>query len=104
MALTRALERVLESRALERGGRFCPFLLSQLLLELESPNLVSEKTTQLTLWCAILVILGQHFKSQMGSNLNNMDIFGEMTDLHLLRSSAIPIIDRIKPKQTCDSS
>ena len=33
-----------------------------------------------------------------------MDIFGEMTDLHLLRSSAMPIIARIKPKQTCDSS
>ena len=32
-----------------------------------------------------------------------MDIFGEMTELHLLRSSAIPIIARIKPRQTCDS-
>ena len=77
--LTRALERVWESRALERGGRFCPSLLSQLLWELESPNLVSEKTCQWTLWCAILVTLGQYFKGQMGSNLKNMDIFGEMT-------------------------
>ena len=67
--LTRALERVWESRALERGGgRFCPSLLSQLLQELESPNLVSEKTRQWTLWCAILVTLGQYFKGQMGSS------------------------------------
>ena len=29
--LTRALERVWEARALERRGRFCPFLLSRLL-------------------------------------------------------------------------
>ena len=33
-----------------------------------------------------------------------MAIFGEMTDLYLLRSSAMPIIARIKPKQICDSS
>ena len=48
--------------------------------------------------------LGSIFQGQMGSNLKIMAIFGEMTDLHLLRSSAIPIIARIKPKQTYDSS
>ena len=43
-------------------------------------------------------------KNILKKTLKNMANFGEMTDLYLLRSSAMPIIARIKPKQICDSS
>ena len=49
--------------------------------------------------------LGSIFSRTNGVKLKKiMAIFDEMTDLHLLRSSAISIMARIKPKQTYDSS
>ena len=54
--------------------------------------------------CAVLVtyMASDILHLQKEVKRNFLDIFGELTDLHLLRFSAIPIIARFSRIQTCD--
>ena len=85
------------------GGRFCPIRISA-SIRARITKLGKREDMPVNFIVCNFDDLGSIFLRSNGVKLKNMDIFGEMTDLHLLRSSAIHIIARIKPKQTCDSS